>query len=60
MLELVVELCKSLYVDDLISGKLIVWEVREFKEGVILIFVDVKFRLYKWYLNVVELEELEG
>ena len=46
--------------DDLISGKLTLQEVRELKEGAISIFADAKIKLHKWHLNVAELEEPEG
>lgn len=60
MPELVAKLRKSLYVDDLISGKPTVREERELKEGAISIFADAKFKLHKWHWNVTELEEPEG
>ncbi|XP_068692717.1 uncharacterized protein [Montipora foliosa] len=60
MPELVAELCKGLYVDDLISGKPTVQKARELKEGAISIFADAKFKLHKWHSNVAELEEPEG
>ena len=56
---LVAELRKSLYVDDLISGKPTVQEARELKEGAISVFADAKFKLHKWHSNVAELEERE-
>ena len=57
MPELVAELRKNLYVDDLISGKPIVREAMELSKGAISIFADAKF---KWHSNVAELEEPEG
>ncbi|XP_068680119.1 uncharacterized protein [Montipora foliosa] len=51
MPELVAELRKSLYVDDLISGKPTVREARELKEVAISIFADAKFKLHKWHSN---------
>ena len=60
MPDLVAELRKSLYVDDLISGKPTVREAKELKEGAISIFADAKFKLHKWHSNVAELEEAEG
>ena len=60
MPELVAELRKSLYVDDLISRKPTVQEARELKEGAISIFADTKFKLHKWHSSVAELEERES
>ncbi|XP_068690696.1 uncharacterized protein [Montipora foliosa] len=57
MPELVAELRKRLYVDDLISWKPTLREARELKEGAISIFADAKFYLHKWHSNVAELEE---
>ena len=48
MPELVAELPKSPYVDDLISEKRTVREARELK-GAISIFADTKFKLHKWH-----------
>ena len=59
MPELVAELRKSLYVDDLISGKPTVEEAQNLKQGAIDIFEDAKFKLHKWHSNVAELEENE-
>ena len=59
MPHLVVELHKSMYVDDLINGKPTVPEAKMMKEGAIRIFEDAKFTLYKWHSNVAELEESE-
>ena len=47
MPELVAELRKSLYVDDLISGKPTVEEAQNLKQGAIDIFEDAKFTLHK-------------
>lgn len=54
--EIVKEIKKDFYVDDWIGGGIIIVKVKEMKEVVIEIFVDVFFELYKWYLNVLELE----
>ena len=54
--ELVAEIRKSLYVDDLLSGKPTVAEAKELKVGAIEIFEDAKFTLHKWHSNVSELE----
>ena len=53
----VAELCKSLYVDDLISGGVTVEKAVELKEQAIEIFEDATFTLHKWQSNVAELEE---
>ena len=58
--ELVAELRRSLYVDDLISGKPTVTEAQQLKQGAIEIFTDAKFTLHKWHSNVAELEEDKG
>ncbi|XP_068726487.1 uncharacterized protein [Montipora capricornis] len=55
--ELVAELCKSLYVDDLISGKPTVKETEQLKQGAIEVFEDAKFTLHEWHSNAAELEE---
>ena len=54
--ELVAKIRKSLYVDDLLSGKPTVADAKVFKEGAIKIFEDAKFTLHKWHANVPELE----
>ena len=54
--ELVAQIRKSLYVDDLLSGKPTVAEAKELKVGAIEIFEDTKFTLHKWHSNVSELE----
>ena len=59
MPELVAELRRSLYVDDLISGKLTAEEARQLKQGAIEVFADAKFKLHKWHSNVAELEGSE-
>ena len=55
--ELVAELRRSLYVDDLISGKPTVKETEQLKQGAIEVFEDAKFTLRKWHSNAAELEE---
>ena len=52
MPHLVVELHKSVYVDDLINGKPAVPQVKKMREGAIRIFEDAKFTLHKWHSNV--------
>ena len=54
--ELVAEICRSLYVHDLLSGKPTVAEANDLKEGAIKIFQDAKFTLHKWHSNNPELE----
>jgi hypothetical protein len=54
--ELVAETRRSLYVDDLLSGKPTVAEAKDLKEGAIKIFQDAKFTLHKWHSNNPELE----
>lgn len=57
--ELVAELRKSLYVDDLISEKPTVEETKQLKQGAIKVFEDAKFTLHKWHSNADEIEENE-
>ena len=59
MPELVAELRRSLYVDDLISGKPTAEEARQLKQGAIEVFADAKFKLHKWHSYVAELEGSE-
>lgn len=54
--ELVAQIRKSLYVDNLISGAPTVPQAQQQKEGSIKIFGDVKFVLHKWNSNAAELE----
>jgi hypothetical protein len=54
--ELVAEIRRSLYVDDLLSGKPTVAEAKNLKEGAIKIFQDTNFTLHKWHSNDPELE----
>jgi hypothetical protein len=54
--ELVTEIRRSLYVDNLLSGKPTVGEAKDLKEGAIKIFQDAKFTLHKWHSNNPELE----
>ena len=51
------ELCKSMYVDDLISGKTTVKETGELKQRATEIFQDATFTLHKWHSNKPALEE---
>ena len=57
--ELVADIRRSLYVDDLLSGKPTVVSAMELKEGAIKIFEDAKFILHKWHSNEPELEDNE-
>ena len=59
MPELVADLRKSLYVDDLIIGKPTVKEAQQLKQGAIEVFEDAKFTLHKWHSNAAELEDNE-
>ena len=55
----VVELRRSLYVRDLISGKPTVKETEQLKQGALEVFEDATFTLHKWHSNATELEENE-
>jgi hypothetical protein len=57
MPEEVSELRKSMYVDDLISGKTTVEQAKQLKEKAEMIFSDATFALHKWHSNEPELEE---
>ena len=57
--ELVADIRRSLYVDDLLSGKPKVASAMELKEGAIKIFEDAKFTWHKWHSNEPELEDNE-
>ena len=54
--ELVKEIRKNLYVDDLMTGGATVTEVKEKKIQASKIFEDATFKLHKWHSNVKELE----
>ena len=54
--EVVTELRKNLYVDDLLSGGVTVGEAQYRKEHAIEIFEDASFTLHKWHSNVPMLE----
>ena len=54
--EIVAEIRKSTYLDDLISGAPTTNEAAELKQDAIEIFDDAKFRLHKWHSNAPELE----
>lgn len=53
----VAEIRKSMYVDDLISGKTTVKKAQLFKQEATEIFHDATFTLHKWHSNAAELEE---
>ncbi|KAL9957559.1 hypothetical protein ACROYT_G039201, partial [Oculina patagonica] len=57
--EIVREIKKNLYVDDLISGGTTVSKAREMKNAATEIFADAAFELHKWHSNVAELESTE-
>lgn len=57
--EVVAELRKSLYVDDLISGGTTLKKAQQMKQEATEIFRDATFTLHKWYSNTPELEELK-
>ena len=54
--ESVMEVRKSLYVDDLISGRSTKEEAKQLKCDAVEIFDEAKFKLHKWHSNVPELE----
>ena len=56
MPELVAELCKNLYVDDMLSAGVTVKQAQHRKEHAIEIFDDAGFTLHKWHSNVPILE----
>ena len=55
--EIVAELRRCMYVDDLLSGAQTVEQAKEKKNRSIEVFNDAKFTLHKWNSNVVELED---
>ena len=52
----VMEMRKSLYVDDLISGGSTQGEAMQLKCDAVQVFNEAKFKLHKWHSNVPELE----
>lgn len=58
--EIVGEIKKNLYVDDLISGGTTVSKAREMKNAATEIFADAAFELHKWHSNVAELKSTES
>lgn len=55
--ELVAQISKSLYVDDLITGAPTVKQTQQQKEKATEIFNDAQFTLHKWKSNAPELEQ---
>lgn len=55
--EMVAELRRSLYVDDLLTGGGITSQAQQRKEKAVQIFSDATFKLHKWHSNVKQLEE---
>ena len=55
--EVVAEIVRSMYVDDLVTGGATVKEANEIKKAAIEIFEKAKFELHKWGSNVRELEQ---
>jgi hypothetical protein len=53
---IVAELRKSLYVDDLLTGGQTITQAEDRKERTVEIFEDASFKLHKWNSNVSELE----
>ena len=54
--DIVAELRKSLYVDDLLTGGQTIPQAEDRKEKTVEIFEDASFKLHKWNSNVSELE----
>ena len=54
--DVVPEIRRSLYVDDLISGSTTVAQAKELRDGATGVFADATFKLHKWNSNVEELE----
>ena len=55
--EIVAELRRSLYVDDLLTGGRNTSQAQQRKEKAVQIFSDATFQLHKWHSNVKQLEE---
>ena len=54
--EIVEEIMRAMYVDDIIGDADTIEHARKFKETCISIFEEAKFKLHKWHSNVPELE----
>ena len=57
--DLIREIDKGPYADDLVSGGPTVREFQEIKAGAIHVFGQASIKLHKWHSNVRELEALE-
>ena len=57
--DVVEEIRKSLYVDDLVSGGETVEKVQQLKKTSTEIFIDATFQLHKWHSNAPVLESVE-
>lgn len=55
--EMVAELRRSLYVDNVLSGGRNTSQAQQRKEKAVQIFSDATFKLHKWHSNVKQLEE---
>ena len=55
--EIVAELRRSLYVDDLLTGGRNTSQAQQRKDKAVQIFSDATFQLHKWHSNVKQLEE---
>ena len=55
--EIVAELQRSLYVDDLLTGGRDTSQAQQRKEKAVQIFSDATFQLHKWHSNIKQLEE---
>ena len=55
--EIVAELRRSLYVDDLLTGGQTTSHAQQRKEKAVQIFSDATFQLHKWHSNVKQLEQ---
>ena len=58
--EVVPEIRRGLYVDDLISGSTTAAQAKELTDGATEVFADATFKLHKWNSNVEELEPKGG
>ena len=54
--DVVEEIQRSLYVDDVITGMNTVEETKQLMETMIDVFKDAQFTLHKWHSNATELE----
>ena len=56
--EIVHDIKKNMYVDDLISGGATVPKAREMKDAATEIFADASYQLRKWHSNDPELDRI--